>query len=104
MQPDTDPSVGTPRRHQLRVTLFFVLVATLLASWIHGMVIWHGSDSPFNTSSGKAAFIGIFVGGPVYIYARLSKKAGFISLAISLCLWTFGTGILVAFIELLSLF
>ena len=89
-------------RKAAKVDIVFVILALLLTVWILGIRVWHGSGSPFNTLPGKLAFIGIFVGGPVYVYFRWLRYAGWVLLAISLVLWLFGIDLLVVFVSILS--
>ena len=85
----------------LKPTAVFWALAVFLLLHILTLGVMHGS-SPFNTWSGKIAFIGIFVAGPVYVFIRTSKPIGWAFLGLSIFLWTLGFSLLIKFIEVLS--
>lgn len=91
MMAGTSPDSLPPRKFGT-LTMITVVLALLLGLWIFGLTIWHGADSPFNTPIGKAAFIGIFALGPIYVHARLSKFGGFALLMLSIVLWATAPG------------
>ncbi len=92
-----------PRKVRL-TTVLLVIVGLLLSLWILGLKVWHGSNSPFNTLAGKAAFIGLFVIVPIYVHARVSRLAGWLLMAGSVALWVSaaGTQILIQLVSALA--
>ncbi len=90
------------KRGRLRVSIGFVIISLLLGVYIFGLKIWHGAESPFNTIPGKAAFTGIFVGGPVYVFFRFSRQVGWLLLGVSIFLWLFGLPVLTGLVSLLA--
>lgn len=92
-----------PRKVRL-TTVLLVIVGLLLSLWILGLKVWHGSNSPFNTLVGKAAFIGLFVIVPIYVHARVSRLVGWLLMAGSVALWVSaaGTQILIQLVSALA--
>ncbi len=89
------PAEATPRHGRVQAIAFWVIVI-LLSLYIFGLTIYHGSESPFNTLSGKLAFMGIFVGFPSYLFLRVSRLVGFVAILAGAILWTLGLSILVS--------
>ena len=89
------PSINTqkaPRsKWSLSTGFMFSVASLLLVVWISGWAVSpHGDHRAINTFGGKLAFIVLFVGGPSYVYIRLSKPVGFALLAGSWVMWTLG--------------